>query len=65
MFDFDFGLAAAERQRENDLPHKKTLYQCYFCGGEIYEGETIHIIGHKVYCDDCHREDVAEREIEE
>ena len=35
MFDIDFGLAAAERQRENDLPHKKTLYQCFFvcpCG---------------------------------
>ena len=40
---------------------KEVICFCAECGCEIYEGERIHIIGDKVYCDDCHREDVAER----
>ena len=53
---------------DNQMPSrdsKEVICFCAECGCEIYEGETIHIIGRKVYCDDCHREDVAEREIEE
>ena len=49
---------------DNQMPSrddKEVVRFCAECGCEIYEGERIHIIGHKVYCDDCHREDVAER----
>lgn len=50
----------------NMLPDEKTVICfCAECGCEITEGEKIHIIGKNVYCDDCHREDIAEREIEE
>lgn len=64
MFDIDFGLAAAERQRENDLPHKKTLYHCDSCGGEISEGEACYYNGYteKWYCDGCVRKTTAERD---
>ena len=44
---------------------KEVVFFCAECGCEITEGEKIHIIGKNVYCDDCHREDVAERESEE
>ena len=53
---------------DNQMPSrdsKEVVFSCAECGCEIYEGETIHFIGRKVYCDDCHREDIAEREIEE
>lgn len=62
MFDIDFGLAAAERQRENDLPHKKTLYQCFFCGDDICEGEECYYQSYSDVwiCFDCIQSTYAE-----
>lgn len=62
----DYGLSAAQRQYDNAEPpryNRKPVYNCYYCGSEIYRGEKCAVIcGVYNCCADCFSVNIAEEE---
>ena len=42
-----------EPERPLEPPEDKIYGLCYFCGGEIYEGDTVYVIDGQYIHEDC------------
>ena len=38
---------------KTDKQEKKSMYECQYCGADIYKGEDYHELDNEIFCCNC------------